>query len=85
MEILVNVILELINQFVTHKEKKSGKIYWGARITFMGIILTGFGIFLTVLLFLYHSDIETYICGLGILFGSGILSLALGVFLINNP
>jgi len=85
MQIIAEVIFELISSIVGHKEVKAGKVYWGLRFIFIGVILTGLGSFLLIISILQESVVSQMWCGIGPFLLVGIPFLVIGIILKNNP
>ncbi len=85
MQIIAEVIFEIINSIVGHKEAKAGKVYWGLRFIFLGVVLTGFGSFLLIMAITQGEVLSELWCGIAPFLIVGIPSLLIGIILKNNP
>ncbi len=85
MQVLGEIIFELIAHLVGRKEAKAGKVFWGPRLTFMGVILTGFAILLVVLFITHGGIVPEMWYAIGPFLIVGIPSLFIGIILLNNP
>lgn len=85
MQIIAEVIFELISFLFGRKEAKAGKIFWGIRFIFLGVVLTGFGIFLLILSIIQGDVLPEMWCGIGPFLIAGIPFLVIGIILKNNP
>lgn len=85
MQIIAEVIFELISSIVGHKEAQAGKVYWGLRFIFIGVVLTGFGSFLLIMSIIQGGVDPPMWCGIGSFLIVGIPFLVIGIILKNNP
>jgi len=85
MQIIAEVIFELISSIVGHKEAQAGKVYWGLRFIFIGVVLTGFGSFLLITSIIQGAVVPQMWCGIGPFLIVGIPFLVIGIILKNNP
>ncbi len=85
MQIITEIIFELVSSLFGQKEAKAGKIFWGIRFIFLGVVLTGFGFFILILSLLNGPVVSTIWCGIGPFLIVGIPSLIIGIILKNNP
>ncbi len=80
MQLIAEVIFELISSIVGHKEAKAGKVYWGLRFIFLGVVLTGFGSLLLIMSIIDGSVVPQMWCAIGPFLIVGIPFLVLALF-----
>jgi phosphatidylglycerophosphate synthase len=85
MQIVAEIFFELINFLVGRKEKKAGKIFWGHRLIFLGVVLILLAAFLMILSLTHGGMNSALWCAVAPFLVVGIPSLVIGIIRLNNP
>jgi hypothetical protein len=84
MNLLGSVIIELLNYLFHQYEEKRGKIFWGIRLIFMGLVLTLFGLFIGTAVLISGANLDLFVA-VGISLVVGIPCLIIGIYILKKP